>query len=97
MSAASHDRGHMFLSITAHGFPDSPVSYIPTALRRSGDEVDVQPSGRSTDRLPRAEAEDTWSLFIVPPEPAASAEVNPVNGGDGCYVMVQSAGQWDNR
>lgn len=81
-----------FLSITSHGCPWSPVSYIsPSTLTPT--------TGKATNlqtplRYPRKTAEDTWSLVLVPDALAESAGGNQTDAG---WIMAESIGKWDAR
>ncbi|KAJ7696535.1 ribonuclease P 40kDa subunit-domain-containing protein [Mycena rosella] len=46
-----------FVSITAHAFPESPVSYIPQGK-------DGAASLKSPARVPRADGEDVWCMVV---------------------------------
>ncbi|EIN03823.1 hypothetical protein PUNSTDRAFT_77335 [Punctularia strigosozonata HHB-11173 SS5] len=81
-AAGQHSSESSFVSITAHGFSQSPITYIPQ------DTCSWDARGY---RYPRKEAEDTWSLLIAP-------RTDGANGGVQTYAtLVESIGEWDTR
>ncbi|KAI0773325.1 ribonuclease P 40kDa subunit-domain-containing protein [Trametes elegans] len=65
-----------FVAVTAQCIGSSPVSYLPTESSK------VPPV-----RVPRRDAEDTWSLVYAK---------DPADGGS-WWALAESVGQWDQR
>jgi hypothetical protein len=90
-----------FISITAHAFPASPVTFIPPGAEAGG-------TGKEAPlRVPRSDAEHCWSLILVPGSSigrhAGEVQMQEDGGektegeGEGGWVMAESIRKWDMR
>ncbi|KIM90388.1 hypothetical protein PILCRDRAFT_60188 [Piloderma croceum F 1598] len=78
------DPSSSFVSITAHAFSTSPVTYIPPGAEPGG-------TGREAPlRVPRNAAEHCWSLILV-----MMGQDNET--GQRSWVMAETVGKWDMR
>lgn len=83
-----------FISITAHAFSTSPVTYIPPgADSGTGREAPL--------RVPRNAAEHCWSLILVPGSSTVGGEgkvtVQDNEIRQGSWAMAETVGKWDMR
>ncbi|KAF4592903.1 hypothetical protein EYR38_008609 [Pleurotus pulmonarius] len=100
-NSASSAAPPSFVSITAHSFPTSPVTYVPPTS--SSNENKQLPF-----RLPRADGEDTYCVIVKrmgegQSDGKAGEETGVVDGPTAqdqslcSWTMVESIGRWDAR
>jgi ribonucleases P/MRP protein subunit RPP40 len=79
-----------FVSIAAHAFPASPVSFIlPSSFTDEAHMAQIE----TPSKVPRSDAEDTWSLVVVPRTLATGGTESYAR----MWMMAESIGQWDKR
>jgi ribonuclease P/MRP protein subunit RPP40 len=91
------DPSSSFISITAHTFSTSPVTYIPPGAEPGG-------TGREAPlRVPRKAAEHCWSLILIPGSSTVGDEGKVMmqgqdnETGQGSWAMAETVGKWDMR
>ncbi|KZP19356.1 hypothetical protein FIBSPDRAFT_862773 [Athelia psychrophila] len=82
--------GTPFVSVTAHAWPTAPVTYIPSPAREQSRDPPL--------RLPRDDAEDTWSLLLACGQVVGSGSgMEGDAAGEVRWALAESIGQWDSR
>lgn len=80
-----------FISIIAHAFPSSPVTYVPPGAGLGGTTKEAPL------RVPRIDTVHCWSSIFVPGLSKEDDWERSDGKSKGSWIMAESIGKWDMR